>query len=1130
MEPSLLYRSGFIHLVAIEREENTMTNSGMDTSSRRRRRQSTTCSAFTLLHSLSVVLLTLRTCSGFLPPSCSSISISRPFRSSDPLWDVNNKDDNDQNGLSTLTRLELEDKNDARAGKDGYSLLRQPLMKDSWDPNKDPTFDAPRTIEEQDVQAQNMQWWSNKQKQQEQLQEKKKKQSTSQSSYWSSTTTISTGTETSPRESPSSESSSAPPLLDLFQRSLDTLDFPFVLKALRNECFTSPAKRMVEEALHSPSSSSDNNKSSKLLPPNRAYQPLTAETPQGVQERYDAVQEMQWLLDDMMDLGEAYYKNRRGYQVTLGNGNPPPLDGLNFDLDSILQMVQDGQILEGPELLDVSIMMNAMEDLQLWSLGLQRIFSEEQDHHHSPYPEFTALPQLVEDIQLNATLQTLLEDAFDDDGKLSGTTFPILGQLRAKVRSLKADILQTLDALVSMPSIKSKLALEGGGPLYSEISNGGGRLVLPMDPKYASQIGIVHDSSRSGKTVYVEPSEVVGPTNELRQTEGELKAEEARVWRSLTEQVWTNRQDLDQSVKAVGQLDLVLARTLLGKKLRGVIPVVKDEGVISLHNAQHPVLLLREIENVVGSDIDFGANGNQGLVLTGPNSGGKTVILKLLGLVALMTRSGIPVPATAADGKDSDYQPRVDFFNPVLADIGDIQSVGGDLSTFSGHMLVCREVLANSGRNALVLMDELGSGTDPAQGVAIAQALLEALLGTGCRVAITTHYMALKQLAASDDRFSVGGMQFVKGRPTYKLLPGTVGESFAIAVAERLKLPQPVIDRANELLDSETRQMGDLILDLENQKAVIDDQVEELEAKKREMAQLEFQMKEEQLRLEKKMLTARRDEARKFAKKLEEKELILENVLEKLKSDPNRKILAKSWEDIKFVKRDALNDAENIPSVIRAKMKAAAAAEGVRAELVPLAEMRDKPEIKEGDKLIVCKPGSLFGREAEVVKDLGKQIQVRISGVTMALKLKDLSPVLSGKITPKPFQSSAKTKKQKLSKSAEKALQSEGSIKRDSSPPADSPPKKSVAIRTDSNTVDVRGCYFEEAKDKVKEQISKCIMSGQNVVYVLHGHGTGGVLKSKVRGWLKSERQLVKRWSPAERDDGGDAFTRLEVR
>lgn len=174
-------------------------------------------------------------------------------------------------------------------------------------------------------------------------------------------------------------------------------------------------------------------------------------------------------------------------------------------------------------------------------------------------------------------------------------------------------------------------------------------------------------------------------------------------------------------------------------------------------------------------------------------------------------------------------------------------------------------------------------------------------------MAITTHFMELKQLAAADDRFSVGGMQFINGRPTYKLLPGTVGESFAISVAERLELPRKVIDRALELLDSETRQMGDLIRELEDQKALVDQQAAELDEKKKEMARLEQQMKEEQIRLEKKQLIARREEARKFALKLEEKERVLEDILEKLKGDPSRRVVAKSWEDIKFVKRDALN-------------------------------------------------------------------------------------------------------------------------------------------------------------------------------------------------------------------------------
>jgi DNA mismatch repair protein MutS2 len=798
-------------------------------------------------------------------------------------------------------------------------------------------------------------------------------------------------------------------------------------------------------------------------------------------------------------------------------------------LDLILLAADQGRVLEGEEILEISAMLDVMENVQSWSEGLLKV--EEL--------EFVELPKLVECITVNETLQELLHKAFDTDGKLSGSTFPDVGRFRARVRSLKGNIMATLDNLLTMPSIKSKLATESGGALISEVS--GGRLVLPVDAKHASSVGIVHDSSRSGKTVYVEPTEIVGPTNELRQAEGELRTEEARVWRSLTEEILKNRIPLETSVKAIGQLDLVWARLQLGRKLSGTIPIVQAEGVISLRNAKHPVLLLREIPNVVGSDVELGSNGNQGLVLTGPNAGGKTVILKLLGLIALMARGGIPVPADRStvnrEGEQEAYQPRVDFFNPVLADIGDLQSVGGDLSTFSGHMLVCREVLANSGKNALVLMDEVGSGTDPAQGVAIAQALLEALMDTGARVAITTHYMQLKQLAAGDDRFSVGGMQFVGGRPTYKLLPGTVGESFALAVAERLELPRSVIDRANELLDSETRQMGDLLRELEDQKNVIDQQVIEMEEKRLEMARLAIEMKQQQIKLEQKQLNARRDEAKKFAIKLEEKERVLEEVLEKLKANPTRRVVAKSWDDIKFVKRDALNEAENVPSIVARKQQAAAAAEEAQGELVPISEMRERPDLNEGDTLIVCKTGPLFGRDAVIIKAMGTRVEVRVNNMNVGLKLKEVAlPNKSFKW--KPSDSNSKMERPKsTSKAAEKAIQAEGggsdwqSSRR---PPTtvnnEAATSSSATMRTASNTVDVRGCNLEQAADKAKQKFSTCLMGGRPVVYILHGYGTGGVLRNKIRNWLKSERQLVKSSKPADAADGGDSFTRVELR
>jgi DNA mismatch repair protein MutS2 len=417
------------------------------------------------------------------------------------------------------------------------------------------------------------------------------------------------------------------------------------------------------------------------------------------------------------------------------------------------------------------------------------------------------------------------------------------------------------------------------------------------------------------------------------------------------------------------------------------------------------------------------------------------------------------------------------------------------------------------------------------QGVAIAQAILEALMDTGCRVAITTHYMQLKQLASSDDRFSVAGMQFVGNRPTYKLLPGVVGESYALAVAERLNLPQAVLTRANELLDSETRQMGDLIRDLEDQKLLIDEQVSEIEERKKEIAQMEYKIKENQIKLEKKMLTARRDEARKFAKKLEEKEQILEDVLDKLKSDPSRKLITKSWEDIKYVKRDAINEAENVPSVLKKMKNAANALNKAIEELVPLAEIRNRPLLNEGDKLKVCKTGNLFGREAIVIKDNRKQIQVTVSGISMIMKHTQLSMVLGGggntvkKSTPA---TGGGGKSSRSSKAVERALQSEGR-ERISSTHVEKKVTTTLAMRTEGNTIDVRGSNLEDAKDKVTGKISQCIMNGHKSVYVLHGHGSGGVLKSKLRDWLKTEKRLIKNWAPADSSDGGDAFTRIEL-
>lgn len=482
--------------------------------------------------------------------------------------------------------------------------------------------------------------------------------------------------------------------------------------------------------------------------------------------------------------------------------------------------------------------------------------------------------------------------------------------------------------------------------------------------------------------------------------------------------------------------------------------------------------------------------------------------------------------------KEGDPPPRVDFFDPILADIGDIQSVGGDLSTFSGHMLVCREVLENAGRNTLVLMDEISSGTDPNQGVAIAQALLEAVVDSGAKVAITTHYMQLKQLAASDERFAVAGMQFVNGRPTYKLQQGIVGESFALSVAERLGLPNSVIQRANALLDSETRQMGDLIQEMEEQKAGIEEQAREMEEKKREMDRNEMKIKEELIRLEKKQLEVRRNEAKKFAKILEEKEELLESILTKLKSDPSRKVVAKSWGEIQVVRRDAINEAENVPSRLAQKQQAADAMDRASKELVSISDMDVKPQLNPGDKLVVRQKGPLFGREAILVSSSKKRASVRIGNINMNLKLSDVAlPVDGLTVATQSGGSKRVGRKRGLSHSAMRMVEQElgSNIGAQSDTGVNvSKSSQGIAMRTQSNTVDVRGCNLIDAQEKIRSKFSSCLMASQPVVYILHGHGSGGVLKSKVRNWLKSQK-TVKKFASADYSDGGDAYTKVSL-
>jgi hypothetical protein len=616
------------------------------------------------------------------------------------------------------------DKSDAKAGEEGYSILRQPL---NWDVESDPRFDAPKSLDEskeENYKTQDAAWFQNRFLGDVGANVNVNINMSSNSNNNNDNRNDNRNNDLQQQQqNQQHRTEEFNQEINLFQRTLDTLDYPIILNALRQQCNTAPAqlivshkidenkndteknqnknKRKVNGTSSTDTDNEDNDNDNSNSDGDVLSMKLTAPDVEGIHQRYDAIKEMNAIMNNLIPTSN----NKRIERI--------PLSNCDFNIQPMLDKIDNGNVLDGPDILEVSMILEACLKVGDWCIKLddierkrKRIQKSSQnnandntngndwDEYGNEVVELKQLPEFGYSIFIEDELIDLLENAFDDEGRLSGSTFPTIGRLRSKVRTLKNDILGTLESIMASPSIANKVSLESGGAVYSEVN---GRIVIPIADKYKNSVGIIHDQSRSGKTAYVEPNEVVGPTNEMRSAEMELKQEEMKVWRQLTNKIKDNREDIDRSIAAVAQLDLVSARIRLGDLIDGVVPDVGDEGVISLKEAKHPVLLLRKLDNVVGSDIDIGAGKNQGLVLTGPNSGGKTVILKLMGLCALMARDGIPVPAQSKGA-------RVDFFNPVLADIGDLQSVDGDLSTFSGHMLVCREVLANSGKNALVLM------------------------------------------------------------------------------------------------------------------------------------------------------------------------------------------------------------------------------------------------------------------------------------------------------------------------------------------------------------------------------------------------------------------------------------------
>ncbi len=656
-----------------------------------------------------------------------------------------------------------------------------------------------------------------------------------------------------------------------------------------------------------------------------------------------------------------------------------------------------------------------------------------------------------------------LSEVVDEDGAILDDASPGLFAARSSVRSLRAQMKKRLEDVIR----RYREALQDG--YFAERD---GRYVLPVRADAPFRVeGIVLDTSQSGSTLYVEPKELGELGNKIRLAEVEVEKEEALVLAQVSAELSPHAEELLWAQDVAVRADLLRAIGEFSDRIGARVVEFDEPGAIDLKQARHPLLCLQDIE-VVPNDLTV--RPERGLVLSGPNAGGKTVALKTLGLLALMQSSGLPVPAH----EDS----RIGFFHEVLCDIGDDQSLSMSLSSFSGHVKRVKEILDEAGHGTLVLFDELMSGTDPDEGAVLAISTVDALVGSGSAVCVTTHYEPLKEHAAHSEHLENGavGFDFDKMDPTFRVEMGRPGASSAIIVAERHGLPSSITKRAVRLMPEVAARKRERTIALEEQS---------LAAEAERAALRDARLEQESLN-------------RRAALELERLREKRRNVLSE-ETDALRSEVKQAREELRRV-RKALKDAD------LETLRKLDETIGKASSTVALGSAVDKAVRAPKKEQKVVDPGALsvgmrvgirgFDSGGEILELPNKgRVRVLIGVMKMSVPLGDLI-IDKGKGSQKQAQAPRKTTTFEQTQTH-----------------FDAP------IKSEDVTLDLRGERVEAALATLDHFVDELLRRQEMGGFVLHGHGTGA-MKEAVRSHLHGH-PCIQNSRPAERDEGGDAFT-----
>lgn len=726
----------------------------------------------------------------------------------------------------------------------------------------------------------------------------------------------------------------------------------------------------------------------------------------------------------------------------------PSFGGL-CNVDNALARASAGGVLNPGELLRIAEVLRVIRALKEWynrQAGVE-----------------TCLDGLFCGLLPNRFLEEKINGAILAEDKIADGASAELSRIRREMRRKADSIRQKLDQMIHSQTYQKYLQ-------DSLVTQRNGRFVVPVKSEYRSEIGgLVHDTSSSGATVFIEPAAVVEANNDIKVLQSKERDEIERILTALSAETGMEKDSIQNSYRCALRLDLIFAKARLAYAMNGVCPALNDRGIVDLIDARHPLLPKESVVPVhifLGEDFDT-------LIITGPNTGGKTVSIKTVGLLTLMASAGMMIPAAERS--------RVCIFSSVYADIGDEQSIEQSLSTFSSHMVHIISILQQAGPGSLVLIDELGAGTDPIEGAALATAILERLRAQGCKVAATTHYAELKAYALQTPGVENGCCEFdvASLRPTYRLLIGVPGRSNAFAITERLGMDPAVVERARELVSAENTRFEEVVDSLEKSRVEMEKQQKKTQQDSLLAEQLLRQAREEKEK-------ARQEAEREKERARGESRRLLENT---------RRQAAALAEEIRQLQKQAADKNQLREIAARAKK--------MLRQDIPLLDADADPVSQNGEDENYRLPRALQIGDRVRLSDLGSEAEI----VSLP-DSKGMVEVRSGMLKTRVKVANVRLIEGKKKNAARATIHTQ---------------RESLKTAAVSNRCDLRGMSADEAILELDRFLDAAVMAKLEELTVVHGKGTG-VLRAAVAKYLKGN-PAVKSFRSGRYGEGEDGVT-----